>query len=368
MKVLVIGGGAVGCSVAYFLQRAGAAVTIAERQRPGSGASSAAAGMLAPLAESPDASPFTRLAVAGLRAFQQRAEELAAESGIDFEYRREGMLRVAESPQEAEALRRAIAWQAQTGLQTQWLDAPQLRQLEPELEQGLVGALYSPGEGHVNPTRLTEALASAAVRRGARLFEGCAVEQLELGGGRVSGARCSRGRIGADAVVLASGAWVGRWQEQLQLPVFPVRGQMAALQCTPPPVRHIIYSRDGYLVPKADGSIFVGATEEDGAGYAAVVTTAGLHWLLGVAQRLVPALAGAVYLRSWAGLRPASADRLPLLGPAPGYDNLFIAGGHFRNGILLSLISGELLARRILGEQVPELEPFSPVRFGASSA
>lgn len=366
MDVIVIGGGVIGCAIAYYLRGAGIEVTLAERQRVGSGASSAAAGMLAPLAESPDPGPFTRLALDGLRAFKEDAETIIAESGVDFEYRCDGVLRVAESEAAAEPLRAMLAWQAGSGLDVRWLDAAEVRGLEPEIGGQVIGALYTPGEGHVNPARLTEALASAAVRRGARLLEGCAVEGFEVDGDRVTAVRHSDGVLRADQIVFAGGAWANLWEQRLgaPMPVFPVRGQMAALSRTPPPIRHIIYSHDGYLLPKSDGSIYVGATEEHDAGYDARVTAGGLRWLLAAAERLVPVLGGAAYLRSWAGLRPGSPDNLPLLGPLPSLTNVTLATGHFRNGILLSLITGRLIARQLSsGTAPPELAAFAPARF-----
>ena len=366
MDVVVIGGGVIGCAIAYYLREAGVSVTIAERERVGAGASSAAAGMLAPLAESADPGPFTRLALDGLRAFQEDTAAIIAESGIDFEYRRDGVLRVAESEAEAGPLQELLRWQDGSGLQVRWLDGPDLRRLEPEIGRQVVGALFTPGEGHVNPARLTEALASAAVRRGACLLEGCAVEGVDLQGGRVTAVRHANGTLSADHVVFAAGAWGTLWEQRLgwRVPVFPVRGQMAALSQTPSPIRHIVYSHDGYLLPKADGSVYVGATEEHDAGFDARVTAGGLRWLLAGAERLVPALSGATYQRSWAGLRPGSADNLPLLGPLPSLANVTLAIGHFRNGILLSLITGRLIARSLSsGVTPPELAPFSPARF-----
>jgi glycine oxidase len=366
MNVVIIGGGVIGCAIAYYLRGAGIEVTVAERERVGSGASSAAAGMLAPLAESPDPGPFTRLALEGLRAFKEDAEAIIAESGVDFEYRRDGVLRVAESEAAAGPLQELLRWQDGSGLEVRWLDGPELRQLEPAIGRQMVGALFTPGEGHVNPARLTEALASAAVRRGARLIEGCAVEGLKVQSDRVTAVRHAAGSLPADHVVFAGGAWGKLWEQRLgaPLPVFPVRGQMVALSQTPPPIRRIVYSHDGYLLPKSDGSVYVGATEEHDAGYDARVTAGGLRWLLAAAERLVPSLSSAAYVRSWAGLRPGSADNLPLLGPLPSLANVTLAAGHFRNGILLSLITGRLIARALSsGVTPPELAPFAPSRF-----
>jgi len=365
MHVLIAGGGVIGCAIAYELRRAGADVTLVERDRIGAGASSAAAGMLAPLAESAEPGPFSHLALQGLEAFNSQAGDLAEESGIDFEFRRDGVLRVAESPAEESRLR-ALVPQQSKDVAAQWLDRPALADLEPQLSTEISGALYSPREGHVNPSRLTAALATAAVRRGAILLERQEVQRFDRDGGRIVAAQTSAGVVGADQFILAGGAWLAGLGagNGVTIPVSPVRGQMLAVQQTPSPIRHIIYSQDGYLVPKPDGSIWVGATEEHSAGFDAAVTVDGLRSLLSVADRLVPPLGRASYIRSWAGLRPCSSDRLPILGPYPGFDNLHVATGHFRNGILLSLITGRLMADLLTSGSVPpELAPFSPARF-----
>jgi glycine oxidase len=366
MHVLVVGGGAIGCSLAYYLRRAGAEVTLLERERIGSGASSAAAGMLAPLAESHEPGPFAQLALRGLELFHSDANEIMSESGIDFEFRRDGVLRVAENDEEAERLRRILSVQPANGPPVEWLDRPALRALEPALAPSMVGALYTPREGHVNPVRLTAALAAAAARRGALILEGTPLLRLDRDDRRVTSAQTGRAAIAADHVVLAGGAWMGAMRGALgsSVPVAPVRGQMAALMLTPSPIRRVVYSHNGYLVPKADGSIFVGATEEHDAGFDTTVTARGLRSLLDVAERLVPALSGAAYLRSWAGLRPCAPDRMPIIGLLSGYDNVTVAGGHFRNGILLSLVTGRLLADFLTTGTLPaELASFSPARF-----
>jgi len=365
----VVGGGVIGCSIAWHLRRSGANVTVVERARIGDGASSAAAGMLAPFSESSRPGPFAQLAVLGLESFVEQGDQLSEESGIDFELRRDGILRIAESTAQADALRAALPWQQQAGADARWLDPDALAELEPGFGPSQYGAVYSSTEGHVNPRLLSRALAAAASSRGVRLIEHCSVEGFERQGDRIVSLRSSAGRIAVEHLVLAAGAWTGGWSEELgaHLPVFPVRGQMVALSQPAPALRHIIYSADGYIVPKPDGSVFVGATEEENAEFNAAVTVDGLHWILGAATRLVPGLAAARFLRAWAGLRPCTPDRLPLIGPLPGLANVTLATGHFRNGILLSLITGRLVAELLLKQRTPaELTAFAPGRLTAS--
>jgi glycine oxidase len=362
---LIAGGGVIGSAIAYELSRAGVDVVLAERGRIGAGASSAAAGMLAPLAESSDPGPFFQLALDGMKAFDERARALIDESGIDFEFRRDGVLRVTESEEERDQLSALAGLQRENG-GARWIEGSEVRRIEPAVSQTVNGALYSPADGHLNPARLTAALAAAAARNGARILEGQEVTSFNIDHSRILTVQTQSEMMAADHFVLAGGAWLTMLSERagFPIPITPVRGQMLAVQATPPPIRHIVYSHSGYLVPKPDGSIWVGATEESTAGFEARVTVEGLHFLVSAAQRLVPALQGALYLRSWAGLRPFAPDRLPVLGTLPGLDNLHVAAGHFRNGILLSLVTGKLMAELILTGRCPEqLSAFSPSRF-----
>jgi glycine oxidase len=403
--VAIVGGGIVGCAVAYYLARAGARVTVLERDRIAAEASSAAAGMLAPLAEGAAPGPFLDLALASLSRFPSLADELRGATGIDVELLTPGLLRPALDETEAEEYRASLAWQRQQGLPVRWLDAAEARAIEPCLTPAVRGAVYSEAEHQVNPPRLTEALARAAAGHGAVLHLGASVRGLLREGDRIVGVRLADGELRADHVVLAAGAWAAACGEWLgvPVPVEPVKGQMLAILPSPGPggrggnspsvmrgrgeapvtglppelgggggprsggggrpLRHTLYARDGYLVPKADGTIYVGATVER-AGYDRRVTAAGISHLLGLLGKLAPALADATFVRAWAGLRPGTPDHLPILGPVPGFKGVSLATGHYRNGILLAPITGELIAQAVLGQPTTlPLGPFSLGRF-----
>jgi glycine oxidase len=360
----IVGGGVIGCACAWALARAGLSVALYERGRLASEASGASAGILAPLAESGSPGPFVQLAVAGLHAFAEEIDALVEESGIDPEYRRCGVLRLAADEQDAAALRAAAAWQANQALGLRWLDPREIAELEPALAPSR-GALFSADEGMVRPALLVRALATAAARHGARIHEHVEVAEPALAGDRVTGVRLGSGAVApAGAVLLAGGAWSGRAAGPAApaVPVFPVKGQYALLQMTPPPLRHVVFAGHGYLVPRVDGTIYAGATQED-AGYDHRVTVAGLGAVLEMARAILPVLDGAEVIGSGAGLRPGSADGLPILGAAPGVEGLYIAGGHYRNGVLMSLITGRLMSELIQGREpsIP-LAPFSPRR------
>jgi glycine oxidase len=364
-EVVVVGGGAIGCAVAYFLSRAGVRTTVLDRGRIGMEASNAAAGMLAPLAEAHGVGPMLDLFLASLGMFPALAPELQEATGIDLEYRLSGILRVAFSDEEADELRQRLEWQQHLGFPLEWLDETMLWEVEPRLSPRVVGGLFSEEEGQVSNQNLTLALSRAAAECGANIREHTPVTSLVLRNGRASGVRTPEGRISAGHVVLAAGAWTGRLAHRLGLrvPVRPVRGQMLALGGMVTPIRSIIWSPRGYLVPRANGLVFAGATVED-VGFRPQTTVRGLREMRRAAIEMVPQLALAQAEFTWAGLRPGSADDLPILGPLPGLENVTVASGHYRNGILLAPITGRLIAQAIIeGRPSEALTPFSPARF-----
>jgi len=363
--VAIVGGGVIGCAIAWHLARAGARVTVVERGVVGAEASSAAAGMLAPLAEGITPGPFLDLLLASLARYPTLADTLREETGIDIELCTEGLLRLALTEEQAATYQAALAWQQACGLPVRWLAADALRALAPAVTPVAVGAVLSTAEHHVNAAQLTTALAAAATRRGVTILEQTPARGLLRVGARVVGVQLADRALAAGHVVLAAGAWAGElggWLG-LPLPVRPVRGQMVALRPAAPLFAQTLYGPHGYLVPKRDGTVYVGATVEE-AGFDCRVTAAGIAQLLELATRLAPALADATFVRAWAGLRPGSPDQRPILGPVPGLEGVSLAVGHFRNGILLAPITGELLAQHVLGQPTAlPLDPFSLARF-----
>lgn len=365
--VVVVGGGAVGCAIAWELTKRGVSVALLEARRVAGESSGVAAGMLTPLAESPRPGPFTDLAIAALRGYAAVASELREASGVDIEYTPSGVLRVAITEEQELTAQSALEWQRGLGLPLHWIDAAELRAKEPGITPEARGALYSPEEGHVRAQRLTLALGIAAAHRGAQVRQGTPVTGLLTDGHRITGVRTAGGDVHVAHVVLAAGAWTGQLVAGLgtTLPVRPVKGQLLSLAALPVPLQNVVYASGvGYLVPKADGTIIVGATQEE-AGFDTRVTVQGIHGLLEGAAALAPGLGNAEVRDLWAGLRPGSSDATPILGPLPGWDGITVATGHFRNGILLAPITGRLIAQLVTGEK-PErdLTPFSPGRFG----
>lgn len=364
-SVIVVGGGVIGCAMAYYLSREGAQVVVLERGLIGNEASGAAAGMLAPLAEAHGPSRFLDLCLASHRLFPELADTLRAEVGVDIEYVPSGLLRVAFTEAQEADLRSHVEWQASLGMGVRWIDGETARGLEPLLSRRLRGAVYSPLEHQVNPGKLVQGFARAAEAQGAVIRQETSVTGLLRRGFRVTGVRLAGETLSADAVVLAAGPWTKRLAASLgvRVPVKPVRGQMLALRGGPSPVRHIIWGPRGYMAPKVNGFLFVGATVEE-VGFRKSTTVRGLAALRRMANALVPALVHATQVDAWAAFRPGSADSLPILGAVPGWEGLWVASGHYRNGILLAPITGQLMARSLLdGKPAEGLSAFSPARF-----
>lgn len=361
-EVIIIGAGVVGCSVAYHLARAGVKkVVVFERGKVGGEASGEAAGMLAAQCEAHAPGPFLDLCLAGRAAFDPLAEELKDLTGIDIEYLRWGTLYLVEEG-EAEA---RYEWQKRRGLRVEKLAPEEVWKLEPGLKKDIPGALYFPDDHHVHNGELTQALAQAAQVLGVEVREGCPVLGFLRNRRKVTGVRTPEGVVLGETVVLCAGPWSGELGACLgrPIPVGPAKGQLIASELPSLPLRHIVYTKEGYLVPRLRGELITGSTVEF-VGFDKRVTFAGLKKLVELALDLLPGLKEQLVARAWAGLRPYTPDALPIIGPLPELKGVFVATGHFRNGILLGPITGRLIRELILGEALSlPLETFSPTRF-----
>jgi glycine oxidase len=367
----VVGAGIVGCSVSYHLAKSGLKVALIDKGGVAGEASQAAAGMLAPLGEEPpdQEHPLQQLGMAALSFYDGLDEQLKLETGIDIGLVKVPTLRPAFDEQGRIHLQAILRQQQQFLPGLQWLEESKAREVEPLLSETVQGALLSPHERNVQAAQLTLAYAQAAVSHGASIVEGRPVGWLVLQGQRAVGVETAQGSMHAEAIVLAAGAWATQWHANIPTsPIFPVKGQMLALQAVPGlQLRHTVYASDvGGIVPKADGTIFVGATVEE-VGFDKAVTAGGIAILLTALAKLTPALSKARLIRTWAGLRPGSADGLPLIGPSKSVQGLWIAGGHFRDGILLGPLTGHIVAELIHKHTTPfglDIKAFDPDRFG----
>jgi len=361
VKVLIVGGGIIGCSAAYDLARAGCRVTLFERGTPGAEASGAAAGLLAPIDESTETT-FARLALAGWRLYPGVVRDLEERTGIDVEYVTRGTI-YPTSP--AQKRRDVGQWADVAEFGVEMLEGEELRRREPALSPAITHAVFVKGDHWLNNQKLVLAYAQAAASAGVELRTGSSVSRVVVEGGRVRAVVADGERFEGDAVLLAAGAWSGELMAGLgaSLRIEPRRGQMIALAHVPAVVRHCVHG-EVYLVPRPSGELLIGATVER-AGFQRAVTAEGVAGLLRSAIELVPALRGLPLARTWCGFRPWAPDSLPVLGPWPGVEGLFVATGHFRNGILLAPITARLMTEWITGGQ-PSLvvKDFLPGRFG----
>ena len=369
---VVVGGGAIGCAVTYFLARRGLRVTLLERDTLASQASGAAAGMLAPVGEAHAAggegatepSPLLRWGLRSLAMFPELCEALREIAGIDPEYEASGLLRVAASESEQSGLEELASRLPECDLS--WVDDRAARAAAPGLAVDVRGGLWSPREAHVRSPLLTRAFATAARQLGAEVRLGVPVHGLLRDGDRVLGVRTAEGQITAGGVVVCTGAFAGElgdWTGGAWAPpVSPVRGQILALDAPRPGFRCIVWGA-AYLVPKRDGSVVVGATEER-VGFDRRLTARGIGSLIRDAEALMPGLGDAGFRLGWAGLRPGTPDDLPGIGPVPGCEGLWVAVGHYRNGVLLSPVTGQLVADQLTGKAVdPDAAVFDPARW-----
>jgi glycine oxidase len=366
---VVIGAGVIGCAIAWRLGQAGMSVIVVERGQAGAEASRAAGGMLAPFAEAERRGDFFNLAVAGLAIYADFARELKASSGIDVEYRDDGTLYLALNDDDEEDLERRWRWQCETGLNVKRLSAGCALKLEPLLNQELRFALKFPGDHQVDNRRLTTALQTAARNAGVRFLTHTEARRLltesVAGRKRIVGVVTAGGEIKADRVVIAAGSWSSLLlcDEAQRFEVEPVRGQMVAVEMPPTVVRHVIYSRRGYLVPRLSGYLIAGSTTER-AGYDKRVTAGGMASIIKNAIEIMPCVASQAVIETWAGLRPRATDDLPILGADPRIEGLIYATGHYRNGILLTPITAQAISELIVkGESRVNLAPFSVGRF-----
>jgi glycine oxidase len=346
----VAGGGAIGMACAWRAAGRGLRTVVIDAGDPG--AWQAAAGMLAPVAEAqPGDATVVELGLRAARGFEGFCAELAEASGEDPGHRPTGTLLVAHDRDEAEALERALAFRRELGLEVERLRPSQARRAEPALAPTVRLALDVPGDHSVDPRRLVAALTTAFERAGGTIRR-ARVAAVETEGGSVSGLRLDTGeRVPAGQVVVATG--VGPVSAPDAVPVRPVKGQVIRLRDPRGPglIERTIRGADCYLVPRADGAYVLGATMEERPDTAP--TAGGVYELLRDMSEIVPGVLELEIEELRAGLRPATPDNLPAIGPGT-VEGLLWAAGHFRNGILLAPLTADLIAAAAAGEPLPE--------------
>jgi glycine oxidase len=371
VKALVIGGGIIGSSVAWRLASEGVQVSVFERGRLGQEASWAAAGLIGPQAEAHEPGAFFDLALAGKRSFDAIVERLTAESGVDPEYDDHGVLYVAFDDVARARLQSRARWQRAAGGQVDELTPREAFRLAPVLSEKIIFALHMPNNRRVENRKLTLAYINAATHAGAEFREGALIHSIEVSNGRATGVRLADGSLEeGDVVINAAGAWAGEISglEEDRIHFYPVRGQILCFEARPGLVEPSLFSESGIVVPRRDGRILAGSIFEE-AGFNKSVTLDGMERILRAVRAMVPSIASIPFREAWAGLRPASDDLLPVLGLSPTVANVMYAAGHFRSGILLSAVTGEVIADLVKGREPSiDLVAFSAARFRNGTA
>jgi glycine oxidase len=360
--VAVVGGGVIGLSLARELSARGLDVVVLERGRTGEEASWAAAGLLTAQSDAAAPSPFFRFALESRDLYPGWTDALRQETGLDAGWRPTGVLRCGSG-----ATLDRFGWQVEEGLPVEVLDRPEaLRHSGGRIAPSVQEGLFFPSDSVVHSRWLVAALRRSLAIRGVPVREGVAVVRFLAAGGTCLGVETSAGDVSAARVVDAAGAWANLDPTLgFSVPVEPIRGQIVELE-DDGPFPTVLESDDVYLVPRADGRILVGATVER-CGFRKEVTAAGVASLLSAALLLSPSLANARVSGAWSGLRPGTPDGMPLLGESP-LRGLYLACGHFRNGVLLAPITALRLADLLTGVEVSDLIPFSPERFARAES
>ncbi|MEU6102591.1 glycine oxidase ThiO [Streptomyces flaveolus] len=374
--VLVVGGGIIGLVTAWRSAQRGLATALVDPE-PGGGAAQVAAGMLAAVTELHyGEQTLLALNLVSARRYPEFAAELTDLTGHDLGYRRCGTLAVALDADDRAHLRELHALQERSGLESEWLSGRECRRLEPMLAPGVRGGLRVDGDHQVDPRRLAGALVAACERAGV-VFHRVWADRLTVAGDRATGVVTADGTVvEAGQVVLAGGSLSGRLAgvpDAVLPPVRPVKGQV--LRLTMPrahgpllsrTVRAVVRGNPLYLVPRESGELVVGATSEE-LGWDTTVTAGGVYELLRDAHELVPGITELPLTETRSGLRPGSPDNAPLLGPT-GLEGLLLATGHYRNGVLLTPVTGDVMAHALTTGELPEEgRPFTPRRFGAAA-
>jgi glycine oxidase len=367
--VIVVGGGAIGLAIAREVRIRGRTVLVLESGRAGSGASRAAAGMLSPLGEALDPGPFLSFGLESLALWPSLARDLEEESGVVVELRRSGKLRVALTEPERVRLQRRLEWAREQGVSARWMQPAEVTRAANGMGPSALGGLLLEDDYRVDNRALTEALLVSSRARGVEVREMQRVQGVQIAAGRCTGVYLEDGTaLEAECVVLAAGAWSGQIQGlPVAVPVRPVRGEMVALRPVEPPPSLILESEAVYLVPRDDGRLLAGATEEE-VGFEPGPSAGGIRSVLDAALGLMPSLVQARITETWSGFRPGSPDGMPILGAYPEVDDLFLATGHYRNGILLTPATARSLADLIDGVEPGLLPPeFTPERVFTSA-
>lgn len=349
----VVGGGVIGCAIAFELARRGVEVSVWDGRAVGAGATQASAGILAPLIEAHEGGSLLDLTVRGLAEYEAFVTRIRSSSSKTFEFRRTGTIEVAQHPDAARALR--VRTSELQGLQ--WLDAQALQKIEPSVTASALGGRLCPQHGYVAVVDFVRALRQAAETHGCVFHENTAVSAVSLDSSNCGlEVGVERKSVTVDRVVLSGGSWAGALDplDELRDRVRPIRGQLLHVRWPASRVEHILWGASCYIVPWSDGTLLIGATSED-VGFDERSTLAGISSLLAAASAVLPGIGDATFLDVRVGLRPATTDGLPIIGPSPSDPRVIYATGHFRNGVLLAPLTARLIGDLVLDDSADPL-------------
>jgi glycine oxidase len=367
-EIVIIGGGVIGLSVARALALRGVRdICLVEREDLGTEASFAAAGMLAPQVEADANDEFFKLACRSRDMYIDFAARLLEETDVNVELDTTGTIYIALSEADAVDCEKRFAWQTTAGFDVERLSANEVLSIEPSINPSVKLALFFPRDIQVENRRLVCALANSVNKLGVQILSHTSSDEIRTDNNKVVGVETSKGFISCNTVVIAAGCWSGRvrfigsrWHGPTMV---PVRGQMVCLAKKPKLSQHVVYSHRGYIVPRQDGRLLAGSTSEPST-FVKQTTAGGVASILKNATEISPQIAQLPIIDMWAGLRPKAPDGLPVLGPCDEIAGLHYATGHYRNGILLAPVTGELIAQAILEPaKSADLAPFTPNRF-----
>lgn len=346
---MIIGGGVIGCSIAYYLAKQGIKPLILERRQISSEASCAAAGGLWPQSESNGPGIFLDLCLESNKMFPTLCRELE----WDIKFDPAGLLHLIEDEEAMEESKRLMEWQLKKGLKVEFLTREETLKMEPALSNDLLGSLYFDDDNQLSTIDLTHAFYLGAMSLGAKVMTDTEVKQIILTKRGIEGVIAKKGRqkekINTRIVINAAGAWSRTIGEMvgLRIPVIPIRGQAVLTDPLPTLFRRSLVAKNVYMMQKASKNIVLGSTRED-VGYDKMVSIEGIENLRNAGCQVIPQLKNATMVRTWAGLRPYTPDEVPILGKVDEVEGFIMASGHFRNGILLAPITGKLIAELIV--------------------
>ncbi len=370
--VVVLGGGVIGCSIAYYLSKENLKVLVLEKESVGSQASSGAVGLL-----SADSHPFRddnfrQAALFCRKAYADLSREFKTRYGNDLAYEQCGILRVAKTPEDLEVIKREALWHEQHVAKVEALGDAEIRARWPQIEGSLTGGIFYPSDSQVTSSKVVEGFCVAAKDQGAIFKENAILTHFDSKDSQVVSIEANKEQYYAKHFILATGSWLGRLSHFFgyEIPMEPIRGQLLILQMKerilPMPVT-VGGAEYYYLVPKQDQCLYAGTTLEK-AGFDSVTTEESLAKIASEVTELVPSVSALPVRGSWAGLRPATPDDLPVIGRIPRFQNLWAGGGHYRKGILLAPWTGQTMADLILNRKPTiKMDSFNPARFQTQS-